>query len=191
MTLRLRDYFTLLIVMFAPLSGYAEEGQMQQIITEREEIQLVGICVRTNNVQERDQIKGLIFPCIQRYFHGALWNQIPNRVKPGTTFCAYTDYESDLNGDYTYFVGEEVSSLAAPLPEGFSTLVIPKQTYAKFTTQPAPMPNVIINAWNTVWGLSPKALGGPRNYQTDFEIYDERAADHQNIVLDLYIGINP
>lgn len=26
-------------------------------------------------------------------------------------------------------------------------------------------------------------------YKTDFEIYDERAADHQNIVLDLYIGI--
>lgn len=184
-----KKYFTLLAVVLFPLSGHTEENQMQQIITERAEIKLVGICVRTNNNQERDQTKGQIFPCIQRYFHGALWNKIPNRVKPGTTFCAYTDYESDHTGDYTYFVGEEVSSLNDPLPEGFSTLAIPRQTYAKFTTKPAPMPEVIINAWNAVWAMSSKDLRGARNYKTDFEIYDERASDHQNIVLDLYIGI--
>ena len=37
--------------------------------------------------------------------------------------------------------------------------------------------------------MSPRELGGKRKYETDFEIYDERATDHQNIVLDLYIGI--
>lgn len=31
--------------------------------------------------------------------------------------------------------------------------------------------------------MSSADLGSKRNYQTDFEIYDERAADHQNIVL--------
>ncbi len=53
------------------------------------------------------------------------------------------------------------------------------------------MPDVIVNAWKKIWEMSPKDLGGKRSYQTDFEIYDERAADHQNIVLDLYISINP
>lgn len=117
--------------------------------------------------------------------------KISNRKKPGTTFCAYTDYETDHNGEYTYFIGEEVSSFISPLHEGFQKLVIPKQRYAKFTTGPAPMPDVIVNAWKEIWEMSPKHLGGHRSYKTDFEIYDERATDHQNIVLDLYIGITP
>ena len=115
--------------------------------------------------------------------------KISNRKRPGTTFCAYTDYETDHNGDYTYFIGEEVSSFNDLLPEGFQQLVIPKQQYAKFTTSPAPMPDVIVNAWKEIWEMSSKQLGGHRSYKTDFEIDDERATDHQNIVLDLYIGI--
>jgi len=165
------------------------EQEMQRESVSKPEIKLIGICVRTNNEQESDKIKGKIFPCIQKYFHGALFEKIPNRKKPGTTFCAYTDYESDYTGDYTYFVGEEVSSFDRPLPEGFQKLVIPSQQYVKFTTSPAPMPDVIVNAWKEIWNMSSKELGGKRCYKTDFEIYDERAADHQNIVLDVYIGI--
>jgi predicted transcriptional regulator YdeE len=37
--------------------------------------------------------------------------------------------------------------------------------------------------------MTPKDLEGERCYQTDFEIYDERASDHQKIVLDVYVGI--
>jgi predicted transcriptional regulator YdeE len=53
------------------------------------------------------------------------------------------------------------------------------------------MPDVIVNAWKEIWEMSSKQLGGHRAYKTDFEIYDESAVDHQNIVLDLYIGITP
>ena len=162
---------------------------MQQIATERQEIKLVGICVRTSYQQELDKMQGKIFPCVMRYFHEALFEKIPNRTNPGTTFCAYTDYESDYMGAYTYFIGEEVTSVDGPLSEGFHALTIPRQNYVKFTTEPAPMPDVIVNAWKTIWDMSPKDFGGHRSYQTDFEVYDERAADHQNIILDLYIGI--
>jgi predicted transcriptional regulator YdeE len=162
---------------------------MKKMITEKPQIKLVGICVSTSYQQELDKMQGNIFPCVQRYFHEALFEKIPNRVKPGTTFCAYTDYKTDHTGDYTYFIGEEVSSLENALPEGFQSLIIPGQQYAKFTTDPAPMPDVIVNAWQYVWEMTPQQLGGERRYKTDFEIYDERAADHQRIVLDLYIGL--
>jgi len=168
---------------------YEEKMQRESIIMP--EIKLVGISVRTSNEQELDKMKGNIFPCVKQYFHGGLAEKIPNRKKPGTTFCAYTDYETDYTGKYTYFIGEEVSSFDTSLPEGFQKLVIPKQQYVKFTTKPAPMPDVIVNAWNEIWKMSAKQLGGQRGYKTDFEIYDERASDHQNIVLDLYIGIQP
>lgn len=163
--------------------------QMQSASIAKPEIKLVGICVRTSYDQELDKMKGRIFPCVQRYFHGALFEKILNRKKPGTTFCAYTDYETDYTGAYTYFIGEEVLSFEHPLPEGFQELVIPSQQYVKFTTSPAPMPDVIVNAWQHIWKMSPTQLGGKRCYQTDFEIYDERATDHQNIILDLYVGI--
>lgn len=164
---------------------------MQKELIKIPEIKLVGICVRTSYEQELDKMKGNILPCVQKYFHQGLAEKISNRKRPGTTFCSYSDYATNHYGEYTYFIGEEVSSFNNSLPEGFQKLVIPKQQYAKFTTRPAPMPDVIVNAWREIWDMSPKQLGGQRSYKADFEIYDERAADHQNIVLDLYIGIQP
>jgi predicted transcriptional regulator YdeE len=163
---------------------------MQQYTIKMPEIKLVGICVRTSYNQELDNMRGNILPCVQRYFHGSLFEKISNRKKPGATFCAYTDYESDYLGAYTYFIGEEVSSFNHS-PEEFQKLVIQPQHFAKFTTDPAPMPDVIVNTWKEIWAMPLKKLGGSRAYQTDFEIYDERAADHQKIVLDVYVGIHP
>ncbi len=82
-----------------------------------------------------------------------------------------------------------MTSIDTPLPEGYQALIIPPQDYAKFTNGPAPMPEVIENAWQKIWKMTPKELGGRRRYHTDFEIYDERAVDHEKIVLDVFIGI--
>ncbi len=159
----------------------------KELINQNEKI-IVGIKVRTNNAAEADSLKGRIFPCVKKYFHENLAARIPNRAKPGTTFCIYTDYENGHLGDYTYFIGEEVHS-NAPIPDGFEVLTIPAQKYAKFTNGPDSMPDVVKKPWNQIWRMSPKELGGERGYLADFEIYDERAKDHQKIVLDFYIGI--
>ena len=161
---------------------------MHQEFVKLPEIKLVGISIRTNSQVEIDPATGKIFGCVQRYFHGQLANQIANRKKPGTTFCAYTDYESDHTGDYTYFIGEEVTDFGS-LPIGFGELTIPTQSYAKFTNGPGPMPQVVREPWFAIWGMSAQELGGTRSYLTDFEIYDERASDHEKIILDIYIGL--
>lgn len=164
---------------------------MQQTSIAISEIKLVGISVRTSYLEELDKMKGHIFPCVKRYFQEALYEKIDSRKKPGTTFCVYTDYESDHKGAYTYFIGEEVESFDAPIAQEFHRLCIPEQQYVKFTSSPAPMPDVIVSTWKKIWEMSPIELGGKRCYDTDFEIYDERASDHQNIVLDVYVGIKP
>jgi predicted transcriptional regulator YdeE len=51
------------------------------------------------------------------------------------------------------------------------------------------MPMVLINAWQGIWRMPPESLGGERRYHTDFEVYDERASDPQNTILDIYVGI--
>lgn len=164
---------------------------MQKTLLHLGEIKLVGIKVRTNNRDEletEDYTLGKIFPCVQQYFHEQLFEKIGHRKNPGRTFCVYTEYESDHTGDYTYFIGEEVDSFNS-VPEGLSILVIAPQRYVKFTTEPGPMPGVLRNAWLEILKMTEKDFGSPRRYHADFEIYDERAKDHNKLVLDLYIGI--
>lgn len=162
---------------------------MQKSTEQLDEITLVGIQVRTSYQREIDKMRGAIFPCVQHYFHQRLFDRIPDRKRPGTTFCAYTDYQSDHLGAYTYFIGEEVTSIPDLLLPGFALLKVPQQKYAKFTTGPAPMPHVVVNAWEAIWEMSSQELGGRRRFHTDFEIYDHRAADHENIVMDLFVGV--
>ena len=164
------------------------EIKMNKVILHQDEKKIIGIKVRTNNQAEVNSLEGKIFPCVRQYFHQNVAAQIPNRLHPETTYCIYTDYESDHHGDYTYFIGEEVSSLV-DVPDGLEALIIPAQKYVKFTNGPGSMPDVLRKPWEQIWQMTPKEFGGKRCYLADYEIYDERSRDHQNIVLDIYIGI--
>lgn len=163
---------------------------MQKTMIHQPELMLVGITVRTNNTDETNPSTAKISPTVQKYFHGAFANTIQNRKTPGNTYCVYTHYESDASGEYTYFIGEEVTQ-TSNVPDALSQLIIPPQTYAKFTNGPAPMPEVCISAWHEIWNMTSSDLGGQRSYIADFELYDERAQDHQCVELDIYIGIHP
>ncbi len=52
------------------------------------------------------------------------------------------------------------------------------------------MPQVVREAWFKIWQMHENDFGGKRRYLADFEVYDERASDHQNVVLDIFIGID-
>jgi predicted transcriptional regulator YdeE len=161
---------------------------MKKEIVILEEKKLVGITVRTSYQNEINPATAKISPCVRRYFQEELASKTPNVKNPQAILCAYTDYESDYTEGYTYFIGQEVTAIDA-LPEGLEALIIPSQTYVKFTTDPEPMPQVIINAWQKIWQMSPKDLGGMRSWKADFEVHDERAHNPQRTILDLYVGI--
>jgi predicted transcriptional regulator YdeE len=161
---------------------------MQREITYLPELKLIGITERTSNAREMDPETAKIFSTIQTYAQDAWAEKIPYRKRPGTTYCVYTQYESDEHGEYTYFVGEEVSTHEV-IPEGLTMLIIPAQTYVKFTNEPGAMPVVCIDIWQKVWAMDAVELGGRRAYLADFEVYDERARDPLQTVLDIYVGI--
>ncbi|MCW5584484.1 MAG: effector binding domain-containing protein, partial [Gammaproteobacteria bacterium] len=116
---------------------------MQKDIVKLKEIKLVGITTRTNNASlfESNPETNKVAATVQKYFYNRLAEKIQHRKHPGKTFCVYTNYESDFNGDYTYFIGEEVNSFEE-LSDGFETITIPQQAYTKFTNQSGPMPTV-------------------------------------------------
>ncbi len=164
---------------------------MKKEIVTLEEKQFVGIATRTSNANEFDPQKAKIGNMISEYFSKNIGSSIKNRKTPGITYCLYTEYESDHTGEYTYFIGEEVSESSQNLEENMRSLTVPASHYVKFTNEEGPMPKVCIDMWLSIWDLTASDLGGTRTFVADFEVYDERSQDPQKAVLDIYIGINP
>lgn len=161
---------------------------MNKKIEQLPAIKLVGITARTSNSIEMNVDTAKIGVTMQRFFMGGMSAKISQRKNPGRVFAVYTNYESNEHGAYTYFLGEEVSSFEGVGPE-FETLTISGQTYIKLTSNPGPIPAVVINLWQNIWGMQASELGGQRAYVADFEIYDARSQNQSNAVVDIYIGI--
>lgn len=161
---------------------------MQKELTNKPEIKLVGLTARTNNQNEMNPQTAKIGKLAGRFASEGIANQISNRTNPGVTFSVYTEYDSNEHGDYTYFIGEEVSSFEN-VSKDLQTLTIPAAKYQKFTTPAGKMPEVVINAWMQIWQMTAKDFEGERAYIADFEVYDQRASDPLDAILDVYIGI--
>ena len=161
---------------------------MKKELVNKPEIKLVGLTVRTNNKNEMNAEASKIGKLASHFWSQNIASQIPHRINPGVTLSVYTEYDSNEHGDYTYFIGEEVSSFENVSSE-FQRLTIPAAKYQKFTTPEGRMPQVVINAWQRIWKMSSNDFGGERAYIADFEVFDQRANDPVQASLDIYIGI--
>ena len=142
----------------------------------------------TSFEEECNQDTAIIGPLVQRYWQEGFAEAIPQRANPGHTFCLYTDYTSDYKGTYSFNIGEETSH--NDVPQNARLISIPAGRYAKFTTDPGPMPEVVIKAWQAIWAMEDAGeLGGERLYGIDFERYDERAQDPKATVLEIYLDL--
>jgi len=162
---------------------------MKKKKTELQALTLVGLTARTNNKNEMSPETSKIGSLAGSYWGKQIANDIKHRVKPGVTYAVYTEFESDENGDYTYFIGEVVDSTENQDLSQFKTLTIPQSHYQKFTTESGKMPDVVISSWQRIWAMKESDFGGKRKYIADFEVYDERASDPNNTVVDIYIGV--
>jgi predicted transcriptional regulator YdeE len=117
----------------------------------------------------------------------AVLAKIPNKADKSIV-AVYTEYASDHNGDYTYVLGARVNS-DTDVPAGMVAKKIPAGKYAVFTSEKGPPAKVVPETWMRINSLPKTAVGGDRMYRADFEIYDERAADPQSAVVDVYVGI--
>jgi predicted transcriptional regulator YdeE len=154
------------------------------------EITLVGLTARTNNKNEINLETSKIGALASKYWGNQLANDIHSRSNPGVTYAVYTDYESNEHGEYTYFIGEVVDSNDGQDLSKFKILTIAESDYQKFTTEAGKMPAIVISAWSKLWAMIEDDFGGKRKYIADFEVYDQRASDPNNAVIDIYIGIH-
>ena len=167
--------------------GQAMGGQSSEPKTvQQEEFTVAGISARTTNAKEMTS-EGVIGPSWGRLFQEGILEKIPNKAD-SRIVAVYTDYASDHNGEYTYLLGARVTS-DTNVPAGMVARKVPAGKYAVFTSEKGPAQQVVPALWMKVNSLPQGAVGADRVYRADFEIYDERAMDPQNLVMDVYVGI--
>jgi predicted transcriptional regulator YdeE len=147
---------------------------------------LAGLATRTNNAAEMSG-SGKIGSIWESFLQPGLATKIPNKM--GVDLIAvYTEYETDHTGHYTYMLGLPVLSAEA-LPTNLTVKHVSPGRYAVFTSERGPVVKVVQEVWQRIWSISERELGGQRAFQTDFEIYDQRATDPENAQIDVYIGL--
>lgn len=146
---------------------------------------VIGIEARTTNAKEATP-DGIIGKQWQKFFGEGTLERIPDRAD-ANVYAFYSDYASDHNGEYSFVIGAKVKDGTAP-PSGMVAKRIRAGRYAVITSEKGPFPKVVPATWQRIFELEEKGQLR-RAYQTDFELYDQRAQDPQNGQIDVYIGV--
>jgi len=142
---------------------------------------VIGIAARTSNATEMTG-KGIIGKQWGGFVQDNLLSQIPNKLDSAIV-AIYTDYASDQDGEYTFVIGARVKA-GAEAPDGMVVKIVSAGRYAVFVSERGPVGEVVRKTWQRVW-----AAGIDRVYRADYEVYDERARDPGNAVVEVRVGV--
>ena len=163
-----------------------KESAMNPKVVEEAGFTVVGIEASTSNAKEMSP-NGVIPKQWARFQRENLTAQIPNKAD-SSVLAVYSDYVSDKDGEYNFLIGARVTS-AKDIPAGMVGKKVPAGRYAIFTSNRGPVAKVVVAAWQQIWAVPKSSPGGDRAYRTDYEVYDERAANPEDAQVDVHIGI--
>jgi predicted transcriptional regulator YdeE len=175
-----------LAVSSVAFPSQAKEGTPMPRVESQESFTVVGISARTNNAKEASP-DGVIGKQWAKFFGEGVAAKIPNRADANIV-AVYTDYASDVNGDYTFLIGARVTKTEI-LPEGLSAKTVPRGRYAVFTSERGQVQQVVVDTWKRIWATPKGDLGGDRAYKADFELYDQRAQNPADTLMEIHIGL--
>jgi predicted transcriptional regulator YdeE len=145
-----------------------------------ESFKVIGISVRTTN--ENNQ-SGQDIPILWNRFKSEdILEKIPNKID-NTIYCIYTDYENDHTKPYTTILGCKVSTLA-DISNEFTGITFEKANYSKRTVKGNLMEGIVYNEWIKIWNSDL-----PRNFTSDFEVYDEKSLNPENAEVNIFIAV--
>ncbi|CAK66670.1 unnamed protein product (macronuclear) [Paramecium tetraurelia] len=152
---------------------------------------IIGIQRNIIQKDEVDPLKAQIGKTFDEYYSKQLYDQIPNRLHPMRTHCLYfelSDGQDWLEMKYKIVVGELVSEVTN-VPEGMVSMQVPAHRFCRFDCGPGPIPDVVIEAWQTLGKLNPQDFGEDRTHDFELEVYPEDQLDRNSMKFQLYIGI--
>jgi len=148
-------------------------------VTERNEVIVVGIAVRTTNADEMDPARAKLPVLWRRAGSPGAFAHVPGRLDENL-YAVLTDYESDHHGAYTQIVGIAVRTVPR-LPEGMVAVRVPAAQVLRVQAR-GPMPQAMIDAWQRVWKHAESGGTPARSFSTDLEVHHRGGAD-------LYIAV--
>ncbi|ACD53814.1 transcriptional regulator [Clostridium botulinum] len=151
---------------------------MNYEVVNLKEKKVVGVTARTKNYDE-NMIK-IIGSLWQNLYEGGVYNTIKNKAND-KAIGIYSDYESDVNSEYSVTVGCEVNEIE-DISEDTIVKVIPAGKYAKFIVR-GQVQQAVNDFWQELWNMKLN-----RNYKCDFEEYQN--CDMENAEIHIYISID-
>ncbi|MEK3887580.1 GyrI-like domain-containing protein [Bacillus sp. FSL K6-3431] len=122
-----------------------------------------------------------------KYYEEGVEQKILHQEDPSQTLGLYSNYESDVTGEYTFSTGKIVTDINN-MPQNMMMMKVPAAKYAVFTTEIGPITEIVPKAWYQIWNwFERKDL--ERTYSGDFECYDRRSKDPNKTQVDIYIAI--
>ncbi|OXM15107.1 AraC family transcriptional regulator [Paenibacillus herberti] len=157
---------------------------MKTYVTEKPEIKLQGISLRTTNAAEAGP-DGRLPGLWETYFSRAI-----QRETDAPIYSLYTDYESDASGSYRVLIGHEVSGDFETGEDNQTHIaVIPASKYLVFITERGPSYEVVPQAWEEIWAYFENKPEEVRAFTGDFELYDTGSAGSADSEVHLFIAI--
>ncbi|MGB6328572.1 MAG: GyrI-like domain-containing protein [Halarcobacter sp.] len=145
------------------------------IIREIENLMLFGLSTVTNNKNESNPETAKIVKLWEDYEEKNIYGATFNKSKKFDMYGVYSDYESDVNGDYKVTIAVEVTK-----PK--NAMIIKKQRYLVFKKE-GELPEIVAETWKEIWDYFENEPKYERDYAIDFEKYSK-----ENFV-EIYISI--
>lgn len=154
---------------------------MQPRSIQTQEINIIGVGVKTDNLQEADPATAQIPTVWERFSADKIANQVPNPLMPERPLGVYFHYEDEYSGSYEFVVGLEVEDLTH-IPPGLTGVQIPPGEYLIFSVQ-GKIPNIVVYTWNYIKQYFTNNTTYDRAFKMDFELY--KPEDQ----VDLYVSV--
>lgn len=140
-----------------------------------EKLMLAGLSVVTNNENEMNPETSKIAQLWEDYQDKNILGATFNKAKKSSMYGVYSDYTSDVNGDYKVTVAVEVTK-----PK--KAIVIEDQRYLVFSKD-GELPDIVVDCWKDIWEYFENEPEYERAYTIDFEKYTREDG------IDIYISI--
>jgi len=134
-----------------------------------------GVSVTTNNKNEINEDTQKIASLWEQYDKEHIHAKTLNKSRDSSLYAVYSNYTSDLNGDFDVTVGVEVTK-----PK--NVITIENEKFLVFTMT-GELPEVAFEAWQEVWDYFANESEHERTYNIDFEKYSKRDE------IEIYISI--
>jgi predicted transcriptional regulator YdeE len=185
-TLFVRSAILLALATTIHAAAPRKESTMNPTIANESGFTVIGIEARTSNAKEMTP-DGVIGKQWARFMKESLAAQIPNK-SDSAILAVYTDYASDKDGEYAFILGARATS-ATQVPKGMMARQVRPGRYAIFTSEKGPVAKIVSETWQHIWSIPKSSPGGNRAYKTDYEVYDERAANPENAQVEVHVGV--